>query len=81
MHEHTSKKVTLEVTPEQKELLELVDPREVPGIYRGLEYMWQRAVFVSPEDLNEEGQLAAYRQWKVMETIGRINPEFNPLQD
>jgi hypothetical protein len=81
MAEHKSKKVTVEVTPEQQELLELVEPREVPHIYRGLEYMWQRAMFEGREVIEQDGQTAGYHLWKVMETIGRINPDFNPLQD
>lgn len=81
MQNEKSEKVTLEVTPEQRELLELCDPREVPSLYRSLKYMWLRAMFEGREAIEQDGQLAGYHLWKVMDTIGKINPSFNPLQE
>jgi hypothetical protein len=80
MQKDQSKKVTVEVTKEQQELLELCHPLDAPAIYRGIEFIWQRAMFSSHEVLSNKGMVAGYQLWRLMDVIGRINPKFNPLK-
>jgi hypothetical protein len=81
MEKRTSEKKPVELTAEQMDLLEFLEPREIPGIYGYLEEVYSTVTHEGPESLEPPLKMGSYYLYVLLRKIGRINPDFNPLEE
>ena len=81
MKNQTIEKVEIQATPAQIDLLEFLEPLEVPDIYKGLKLVYEEATHMGPEALEPPVKVGSHHLFELLDLIGRLKPGFNPLEE